>query len=589
MPIEKQASSRSTAVAEVTNSIARIEQMLPKVIEQYQQKNVGSSSSNSNGEATQASSTLVLSLREEIKKLSSEVGDLRSENIELAGALEELHEEYTALLNKKHGHSSPNTPSSASKEVKRLLNDNEKLRSELHRLQKEVVAIKESAANAVNSLKAAQKAKIDMHSSSPRASSPSKTPTGNSSPLLPPPPPLLATFTNTKTPKHSSAKLVPESRRVSAKVRSFEAAVMQYNATEEKLSPVVEERLLFTVFDKYKAEASGLMPLSRLIRFAKEFGIIPGGQCEQLAPMLVAGDIDVLYKVSLLVKTDAVDANKKLSHHTYHQHFLAYRRNPKAVNYSATSLMNVNQFIQVMREVANRLYVTLIEQQTGTSLDYLPPSQREIASRAAMEVMVQQKIIPVADKMGLIPWPLFHLDRTLSLMTGNSQPYQLLATVAEQLETWFLRYIPTTGSQNTPDAVNRAAVTANKNWGLAYRSMTRFSHDVGIVPTLLTEPQLYSLFEEVLRCANSNPAVLWHKLPEELRVLDLAQFEIQLRSIPGMNKTHLDPESPLNCLGILSFSLLLATIATQVFPTVNADYRLTKFFEWIEYRDAAVN
>jgi hypothetical protein len=63
--------------------------------------------------------------------------------------------------------------------------------------------------------------------------------------------------------------------------------------------------------------------------------------------MLVAGDIDVLYKVSLLVKTDAIDDNKKGAEGSYHKHFLSVRRSPKAVNYAANSLMNVYQFIQV--------------------------------------------------------------------------------------------------------------------------------------------------------------------------------------------------------------------------------------------------
>ena len=136
-----------------------------------------------------------------------------------------------------------------------------------------------------------------------------------------------------------------------------------------------------------------------MIRFAKEFGIIPGGKVDQMGPMLVAGDIDVLYKVSLLVKTDAADGRKTTSDSSYHKHFLAYRRKPKAVHYAANSSMNVYQFIQVMREVANKLFAGLIEQMTGTTLEYLAPAQREIASRAAMELFIQKKILPVADKM----------------------------------------------------------------------------------------------------------------------------------------------------------------------------------------------
>jgi hypothetical protein len=48
---------------------------------------------------------------------------------------------------------------------------------------------------------------------------------------------------------------------MSMKVRSLQSVAVE-NATEV-LSPVVEERLLFAVFDSYKAEASGFMPLAR--------------------------------------------------------------------------------------------------------------------------------------------------------------------------------------------------------------------------------------------------------------------------------------------------------------------------------------
>ena len=110
--------------------------------------------------------------------------------------------------------------------------------------------------------------------------------------------------------QRSPAAVIPSTsgRRMSTKVRALQSRAAEA-VTDEKLTPVVEERLLVAVFDKYKAEASGFMPLSRLIRFSKEFGIIAGGQCAQLSPLLVAGDIDVLYKVSLLVKTDSGEAS----------------------------------------------------------------------------------------------------------------------------------------------------------------------------------------------------------------------------------------------------------------------------------------
>lgn len=245
---------------------------------------------------------------------------------------------------------------------------------------------------------------IDMGSAS---SSPTRS-------VKPPqPPPMMMTAGRT-------SKIKPTSHKV---VLDFEAG--------DKLSQVVEERLLFTVYDKYKAEASGLMPLSRLIRFAKEFGIIAGGNCEQIHPMLVAGDLDVLYKASLLVKTNESAKSKASS---YHQHFLAVKRNIKATNYAANQSMTVAQFIQVIREVANKLYANILEQQTCTSMDYLTPSQKAVASKAAMELLIQHKIFPTADRMGLIPWPLLNLDKTLSVSYEGSITHRVLGLMAEPIE-----------------------------------------------------------------------------------------------------------------------------------------------------------
>ena len=235
--------------------------------------------------------------------------------------------------------------------------------------------------------------------------------------VKPPPPPDSLTG-------RTLSKVKPTSHKV---VLDFEAG--------DKLSQVLEERLLYTVYDKYKAEASGLMPLSRLIRFAKEFGIIAGGNCEQMHPMLVAGDLDVLYKASLLVKTNESSKSKASS---YHQHFLAVKRNMKATNYAANQSMTVTQFIQVTREMANKLYANILEQQTCTSMDYLTPSQKAVASKAAMELLIQHKIFPTADRLGLIPWPLLNLDKTLSVSYEGSFTYRVLGLMAEPIEVLIL-------------------------------------------------------------------------------------------------------------------------------------------------------
>ena len=158
---------------------------------------------------------------------------------------------------------------------------------------------------------------------------------------------------------------------------------------------------------------------------------------------------------------------------------------------------------------------------------------------------------------GLIPWPLLHFDKTLSVLQAQYEPFQLLSSMSSDIETWFLSYLQQDlqkGSTSMP-------------WGLSYRNLSRFAHDLGFVPKLLKEPELYSLHEEILRWADSDPGVLWRSLPQELTGLDLAQAEMSLRADRGAQEAGADR----GILGLLTFSLLLATIATQVFTDQHSD------------------
>ena len=54
-------------------------------------------------------------------------------------------------------------------------------------------------------------------------------------------------------------------------------------------------------------------------------------------------------------------------------------------------------------------------------LECLPPRQKEVATAAALEVLLRKKILPVADALGLIPWPLILLDQTLTSISNSIQ------------------------------------------------------------------------------------------------------------------------------------------------------------------------
>lgn len=113
---------------------------------------------------------------------------------------------------------------------------------------------------------------------------------------------------------------------------------------------------------------------------------------------------------------------------------------------------------------------------------------------------------------------------------------------------------------------------------LSYKGLSRFAHDLDIVPGLFNEPQLYSLFEEIVRWSISDPRLLWESLPHELTSLEVAQYEIQLRNT---NIAQV-PDNLKNSIGVLSFSLLLATTATMFFQEDKIEHRLERFFEWIQ-------
>jgi PIN domain nuclease of toxin-antitoxin system len=156
---------------------------------------------------------------------------------------------------------------------------------------------------------------------------------------------------------------------------------------------------------------------------SKEFGII-SGSTEKLiakAPMLVAGDIDVLYKIA--VKTHefndlrsidsfaSVSAQSPLkassnssladskrtvgsnNNGSYHKVFLASGSVKKVFKTSVTSLMTFPQFTVVMKHFALKLYANMIEHQLGTALEFLPSIKKEQATQMAIEMFIKEKVM----------------------------------------------------------------------------------------------------------------------------------------------------------------------------------------------------
>jgi len=261
--MDSDSNKKSISVASVTDSITRIEKILPKVIDNYKSaigKPASSVEYNDNKAAKDKdNSSLIDSLSKQVSSLTRENIELKNENSELANALEDLHQEYMKLeshVNNNKPSPGPKTDSTNQKflvENEALMVQNANFRAEIFRLQAEVDSIKAYAIQAVDQLKTFSK-NFDQNSDLSNIFDNSFKRSVNN-----------FADSQIKTPVFKD-DLLDKSKKLSTKSQkssSHEKKNEDDNNSSEELSPVVEERLLYTVFDKYKAEASGFMPLSR--------------------------------------------------------------------------------------------------------------------------------------------------------------------------------------------------------------------------------------------------------------------------------------------------------------------------------------
>lgn len=232
----------------------------------------------------------------------------------------------------------------------------------------------------------------------------------------------------------------------------------------------------------------------------------------------------------------------------------------------AGKLLSANQFIAAVRELAIRLYSSVIEKLTGTVYTCLPQQQREKASRAAMDVMMLKKIMPAADRLQLVPWPLMVLDQTLTVIHSSEVVSHVMVANLHRLSSWFSHYCsgavspkespvryasPTWSStlSRTPQKVKSSV------GGVTYKAFSKFFHDFGIIPYLLKESQVYNLFTEVGTWKARSVELLLVALPPEMRKNPAVILE---QSMPSESK------SDRATLGMGTFCILFCAASMQV-------------------------
>ncbi len=349
---------------------------------------------------------------------------------------------------------------------------------------------------------------------------------------------------------------------------------MEQDALKQRLSPVVEDRLLRVIYHRYVHEHKGpsardmmmanlpaanngassaafahaasaasnltsntTMTLGRFIRFAKEFHLCfvgsTNGTVTCTPPYLVSGEIDVIFHNAAKLKVDGdVSSREALRPYgfragggTEKQYERTRTHSSQTTGLSLTS----GQFVEAVKALACKLYANVIELQTGTLLECLPPRQKAAASRAVFDVLIKKKLLPIGDKLGLVPWPLIYCEQAVNVFGEFKVAQKCLSSHFPQLILWFDNY-KTTYTPPSASAIALGAVVHKPvhyhlgataegkinnhvKTGITYKGMSRFAHDFGIVPYLMKEPQLYSMFQEFMLWSTLRPDELHKSLP----------------------------------------------------------------------------
>jgi len=462
----------------------------------------------------------------------------------------------------------------------------------------------------------------------------------------------------------------------------------EHDALSQRLSPIVEDRLLRVIYNRYIHEHKGPSPrdimlanlpsasngassaafahaastaklevlvsnntmtLGRFVRFAKEFHLCfvgNGGAVTCTPPYLVSGEIDVIFHNAAKLKVIGDESSKEpprpYGFRSGAGSDKQYMRTHTAAQTTGLTL-TPGQFLEAVKNISCKLYANVIELQTGTVLDCLPPRQKKAAARAVFDVLIKKKLLPIAEKLELVPWPLIYLEQTVNVFGEFKVAQQCLSSHFPQLVLWFDHY-KTTYVKPSASAVALAgsnyqdSLANSVKIGITYKSMSQFAHDFGMIPYLLKEPQLYGLFQEFMLWSTLRPDELHKSLPkdvmhraahrdrgEEEDPEELVHFGQNEAPLPfGMSPYHartpskaskspshstwsststnssLSPKKssshsdsvtlPLSCglppsstpscrLGLMSFATFCGSIAQHAFPDHAPEHRMLKLFE----------
>ena len=365
--------------------------------------------------------------------------------------------------------------------------------------------------------------------------------------------------------------------------------------TSSALSPLIEERMMKLCFHRYLPSESTPVPgaphgavtgvvratmtMQRFLRFAKDFNMCyigtpgSGGPCKP--PYLSPGEVEMIF----------VNAARSDSEGGFHEEEkltkkpFAYRggagtdkmyQKDYKHGQSTGLVINFQQFRKSLVDLACALYGDLVVQETGTELDCLPKLQRSKATLAIFDVLFKKKLLPICGKLSLVPWSLIHVNQTVAILEEYlSVSYYITDNIIGEMLKWYGYY-------------------SQDNGGVSYKKFSKFAHDFGMIPFVLNEPSLYSMYQEILLWVRRRTDAIDQVTPDGVEEAD-PDYGCSKKTSSLAKKDYntkvlhlLELPEPVNAMDRVSFRdfvLLFASISTLAFNDASPETRLARLFD----------
>lgn len=354
------------------------------------------------------------------------------------------------------------------------------------------------------------------------------------------------------------------------------------------LSNVVENRLLRAIYGRYVFDAAGNgMNLMKFGRFAREFGLV-GVESNQI----VAGVVDIIFDKAYKIipegeevlpappRAFGVRAGAENASKTVVRALLVKGTHQHKGGLAAAHVISPGQFIWGVKEIACKIYASLIEEQLGAPLECLPKKQKIAAEKTVMEIMIKKKILPVATNLGLSPFSLIYLEQSLHMMYENNLALASLEQHSELMNNLFEHY-------SSSMIIASPIKNGEDNTGLlgkimSYKALSRFAHDFSIIPYLLKEPIFHKSFREISLWMRADSSILNRTLPIDiLDIPDTIRDKVLSADVLSNTAHTALVNEKKQYLNLQGFKILLVATAIQSFSDQVPYRRITSIFDWI--------